>query len=178
MKCQPISLLRMYWWVTAIFGHNWLLSLLFENCKLNCYQNRYSTTLLFLKFKLEYLLWIGPFHQYPAAYRTATVMPNRSLLGIPISTSLILNQWQKKVLDLLQNRNKLLRTWINPRFCLVNIWIITTIWFWSEEIKTTNPLKQTIMAYMSTMGAKTAFPNFTPPRKVWLYRSFFLIIHV
>ncbi len=37
-----INMLRMYWWVTAIFGHTWLLSLLFENCKLNCYQNRYS----------------------------------------------------------------------------------------------------------------------------------------
>ncbi len=86
--------LRMYWWVTGIFGHNWLLSVLFENCNLNCYQNLYSTT-QFLKFKLEYLLWIGPFHtaknQYPAAYRTATVMPNRSLFRIPISTSLTNN---------------------------------------------------------------------------------------
>ena len=27
-------------------------------------------------------------NQYPAAYKTATVMPNRSLCGIPISTSL------------------------------------------------------------------------------------------
>ena len=60
----------MYWWVTAIFGHNWLLSLLFENCKLNTAKN-----------------------QYPAAYRTATVMPNRSLFRIPISTSLTKKQW-------------------------------------------------------------------------------------
>ena len=39
--------LRMCWWVTAIFGRKWLLSLLFDNSKLNCYQNRYSTTLLY-----------------------------------------------------------------------------------------------------------------------------------
>ena len=30
---------RMCWWVTAIFGHSWLLSLLFHNYNLNCYQN-------------------------------------------------------------------------------------------------------------------------------------------
>ncbi len=42
--------------------------------------------------KLEYLLWIRPFHtaenQYPAVCKTATVMPDRSLFGIAISTSL------------------------------------------------------------------------------------------
>ncbi len=48
----------------------------------------------FLKFKLEYLLWMRPFHtaenQYPipAVCKTATVMPNRPLSRIPISTSL------------------------------------------------------------------------------------------
>ena len=49
----------------------------------------------FLKFILEYLLWIRPFHtaenHYPAVCKTvtSTVRPNRSLFGIPISTSLM-----------------------------------------------------------------------------------------
>ncbi len=46
----------------------------------------------FLKFKLEYLLWLRPLHtakyRYPAAYITAIAMPNRSHFGIPLRTSL------------------------------------------------------------------------------------------
>ena len=54
----------------------------------------------FLKFQFEYLVWIRPFHtaenQYPTVCKTATVMPNRSPFGIPISTSLMRNLGQLK----------------------------------------------------------------------------------
>ncbi len=65
------NILRMCWWVTAVF------------LAITGFYHYYLTTLSSIATKIGTAL---PY--YPAAYRTATVMPNRSLFGIPISTSL------------------------------------------------------------------------------------------
>ena len=114
-------LLRMYWWITAIiFGRNWLLSVLFDNCKLNCYQNRLRYDLIDRPGVLGNYVWAyhcrgivsQAKHKY---YRKNTVksplklgynlMPfsthfsNWSLFRVPISTSLNLckNAWEKYI---------------------------------------------------------------------------------
>ncbi len=90
----------MSWLVRAIFCHNWLMTLLFHNCKANCPYTRIDTLLPYyiilgwatLKIQIGIPSLVRPFHnaknRCPTTCMTAKVTPKRSLFGIPIRTSL------------------------------------------------------------------------------------------
>ena len=48
------TILMMRWWVIAFFGRNWLLSLIFHNCKLNCYWSELAQHYLIIWSKYEH----------------------------------------------------------------------------------------------------------------------------